>query len=251
MIIPLEHLLVFSTFLFVTGIYGAIVRRNIIGILISIELILNSVNINLVAFSRTTSLSPETGQVFALFVITIAAAAAAVPSMTAPSFTGLTENKYVIVWNHDCSVSSGDMGGDVDGGVSPQGTLAVTSIEATDTTATANDTYESGWSYTFNITVPDSELNLSMKFANWFNASASSTIAAGGNMQISSAQADNAGVPVPVTAANTYTTPALHMTGDLNPGMPGKQVKVVVQVKMPASTVNGSYTTSYGLQTQP
>ncbi len=78
MIIPLEHLLVFSTFLFVTGIYGAIVRRNIIGILISIELILNSVNINLVAFSRTTSLSPETGQVFALFVITIAAAAAAV-----------------------------------------------------------------------------------------------------------------------------------------------------------------------------
>ena len=78
MIVPLEHLLVFGTILFVIGIYGALVRRNIIGILISIELILNAVNINLVAFSRTTSLNPETGQVFAIFVIALAASAAAV-----------------------------------------------------------------------------------------------------------------------------------------------------------------------------
>ena len=78
MIIPLPHLLFFAAILFVTGIYGALTRRNIIGILISIELILNAVNINLVAFSRTTSLSPETGQIFAIFVIAIAAAAAAV-----------------------------------------------------------------------------------------------------------------------------------------------------------------------------
>ena len=78
MIIPLHHLLFFSAILFVTGIYGALTRRNIIGILISIELILNAVNVNLVAFSRMTSLSPETGQIFAIFVIAIAAAAAAV-----------------------------------------------------------------------------------------------------------------------------------------------------------------------------
>lgn len=78
MMIPLEHFLIFSAILFVTGIYGALTRRNIIGILISIELILNAVNVNLVAFSRTTSLSPETGQIFAIFVIAIAAAAAAV-----------------------------------------------------------------------------------------------------------------------------------------------------------------------------
>ena len=78
MMIPLEHFLIFSGILFVTGIYGALTRRNIIGILISIELILNAVNINLVAFSRSTSLAPETGQIFAIFVIAIAAAAAAV-----------------------------------------------------------------------------------------------------------------------------------------------------------------------------
>ena len=78
MIIPLSHLLVFGTALFVIGLFGILTRRNIIGILLSIELILNAVNINLVAFSRTTSLSPETGIVFAVFVISLAASAAAV-----------------------------------------------------------------------------------------------------------------------------------------------------------------------------
>jgi len=78
MIIPLEHVLIFSLLLFAIGIYGVLTRRNIIGILISIELMLNAANINLIAFSKTTSLSPETGQVFALFVIAIAATAAAV-----------------------------------------------------------------------------------------------------------------------------------------------------------------------------
>ena len=78
MIVPLEHLLVFAAALFVIGIYGAIVRRNIIGILIALELIFNAVNINLVAFSASTSLAPETGQIFAFFVIAIAAAEATV-----------------------------------------------------------------------------------------------------------------------------------------------------------------------------
>ena len=72
------HILIFSLLLFAIGIYGALVRRNIIGILISIELILNAANINLIAFSKYTSPSPEMGQIFAIFVIAIAATAAAV-----------------------------------------------------------------------------------------------------------------------------------------------------------------------------
>lgn len=78
MIIPLGHILVFSAALFAIGLYGVLVRRNIIGILISIEIILNAVNINLVAFSRTTALTPESGQIFAIFIIAMAAATAAV-----------------------------------------------------------------------------------------------------------------------------------------------------------------------------
>lgn len=77
-LLPLPHILIFSLLLFAIGLYGALVRRNIIGILISIELMLNAANINLIAFSKYTSLSPETGQIFALFVIAIAAVAAAV-----------------------------------------------------------------------------------------------------------------------------------------------------------------------------
>ncbi len=76
--IPLTHILIFTTLLFLTGFYGALTRRNAIGILMSIEIMLNAVNINLVAFSRLLTATPETGQIFTIFVIVLAAATAAV-----------------------------------------------------------------------------------------------------------------------------------------------------------------------------
>lgn len=78
MSVPLEHYLAFAAVIFAIGVYGVLVRRNVIAILISIELILNAVNVNLIAFSRFTSVSAETGQIFAVFIITMAAAAVAV-----------------------------------------------------------------------------------------------------------------------------------------------------------------------------
>jgi NADH-quinone oxidoreductase subunit K len=69
------HYLVVAAALFITGVVGVVTRRNVIIILMSIELILNAVNLNLVAFSRLYNLD---GQVFAIFVITVAAAEAAV-----------------------------------------------------------------------------------------------------------------------------------------------------------------------------
>jgi NADH-quinone oxidoreductase subunit K len=75
--VSLGHYLVVAAILFTLGIAGIIVnRKNIIVILMSVELILLSVNINLVAFSAF--LSDLTGQVFALFVLTVAAAEAAI-----------------------------------------------------------------------------------------------------------------------------------------------------------------------------
>lgn len=76
--IPIERFLVLSVILLCIGCYGLLARRNAIGILMSIEVLLNAVNINLVAFSRTVSPSEGTGQIFALFVIGMAAAAAVV-----------------------------------------------------------------------------------------------------------------------------------------------------------------------------
>jgi NAD(P)H-quinone oxidoreductase subunit 4L len=76
--IGLNHYLVLSALLFVIGLYGALSRRNAIAILMSIELMLNGVNVALVAFSRYITPTLPTGQVFALFVATVAAAEAAV-----------------------------------------------------------------------------------------------------------------------------------------------------------------------------
>jgi NAD(P)H-quinone oxidoreductase subunit 4L len=70
--VPINYFLVLSAFLFCTGAYGVLARRNSVLVLMSVELMLNAVNLNLVAFS--TQVHNVSGQVFALFVITIAAA---------------------------------------------------------------------------------------------------------------------------------------------------------------------------------
>ncbi len=75
--IPLEHYLMVSAALFSLGLLGVLTRKNAVNVLMSIELIFNSANINLVAFSRFSS-SDLSGQIFALFVIVIAASEAAV-----------------------------------------------------------------------------------------------------------------------------------------------------------------------------
>ncbi len=69
------HYLVVAAMLFIIGVVGVVTRRNVVVILMSIELILNAVNLNLVAFSRLYGLH---GQVFSIFVIVDAAAEAAV-----------------------------------------------------------------------------------------------------------------------------------------------------------------------------
>src|ERR1700721_1830539 len=75
-IIPVDYYLFLSLALFVIGVIGALTRRNVIIMLMSIELILNAVNINLMVFSRMWG--SVDGQVFAIFIITDAAAEAAV-----------------------------------------------------------------------------------------------------------------------------------------------------------------------------
>jgi NADH:ubiquinone oxidoreductase subunit K len=76
--IPLEFYLIVAAILFATGVYGVLARRNAIALLMSIELMLNAVNINLVAFWRYLSPERLNGQVFAIFVFAVAAAEAAV-----------------------------------------------------------------------------------------------------------------------------------------------------------------------------
>jgi NADH:ubiquinone oxidoreductase subunit K len=76
--VPITHFLIVSTLMFFIGIYGFLTRRNLITLLMSIELILNSVNINFVIFNRYLYPDQLQGQFFALFIVAIAAAEASV-----------------------------------------------------------------------------------------------------------------------------------------------------------------------------
>lgn len=79
MTIGLEHFLTVGALVFCLGLAVALSKRNAIGVLMGVELMLNAVNLTLVAFSRfSVSERPITGQTFAVFIITVAAAEAAV-----------------------------------------------------------------------------------------------------------------------------------------------------------------------------
>jgi NADH:ubiquinone oxidoreductase subunit K len=76
--VGLEHYLILSAILFVIGLYGALSKRNAIVIMMCIEIMLNAVNIAMVALSRYITPELLTGQVFAIFIMVVAAAEAAV-----------------------------------------------------------------------------------------------------------------------------------------------------------------------------
>ena len=77
--IGLQHFLVLAAILFAIGMYGALSRSNAVGVLLSIELMLNAVNVMMVAFAcYVESNQPLAGQLFAIFIMTVAAAEAAV-----------------------------------------------------------------------------------------------------------------------------------------------------------------------------
>jgi NADH-quinone oxidoreductase subunit K len=76
--VPLTWYLLLAAALFCIGLFGVLARRNAVAVLMGVELMLNAVNINLIAFWRYTGLNQLVGQAFAVFVITVAAAEAAV-----------------------------------------------------------------------------------------------------------------------------------------------------------------------------
>ena len=76
--IGLDHYLIVATTLFVIGAFGVITSRNLIRTLICVELMLNAVNINLVAFNNFMHRDALTGQIFAIFILVVSAAEAAI-----------------------------------------------------------------------------------------------------------------------------------------------------------------------------
>ncbi len=76
--VPLSHVLIVSSLMFFIGVYGFLTRKNLVTMLIGVELMLNAVNINFVAFDRYLFPGKLEGHFFSMFIIAIAAAEAAV-----------------------------------------------------------------------------------------------------------------------------------------------------------------------------
>ena len=76
--ITLYHFLILGAIVFTIGLYGALAKKSVIAVLMSIELMLNAVNINLVAFNKYLTPDVVTGYVFVVFIITVAAAEIAI-----------------------------------------------------------------------------------------------------------------------------------------------------------------------------
>jgi hypothetical protein len=130
------------------------------------------------------------------------------------------------------------------------GTLAVTGISTTRSYATANDTWASGWAWTFNITVPTTETSFAMKFDNW--TSGANTIAAADNIRFYTAQStahDTTGESVIIDAAGTDST-AIELDGDADANTEGRQIVVTVEAKVPTGSAGGSYSTQYGVTSE-
>ena len=78
MLVPLSWYLFLAAALFGIGFFGVLARRNAVAVLMGVELMLNAVNINILAFWRYVRPDDPTGQIFSIFVLTVAAAEAAV-----------------------------------------------------------------------------------------------------------------------------------------------------------------------------
>jgi|GEM_PF-4670220 len=126
-------------------------------------------------------------------------------------------------------------------------TLAITGIDAPDTTAIANGNFADGWQWIIHFNVPTDETNFQLRFNDFTTVSgASSTIPAASNIRYYSTQSSNAtNAGSAIVASNNDYGGVLTLTGDAS-GSAGRQIDLVVEVAVPSGTPTGSYSTLFG-----
>lgn len=123
--------------------------------------------------------------------------------------------------------------------------IALDSLVITKASAKANNQFIDGWQWEFNLTVWDmNEISLKMKFNQWSGAG---VLEAAANMQYS---ADNGSVWHEITANAVYPAVGADLNGIDNDAAAGRQVKVIVRMKVPVGTAAGFYNSSYGILTE-
>jgi|GEM_PF-3092781 len=137
---------------------------------------------------------------------------------------------------------------------SPSGGITINSVTGIKTTGSADGTFQNGWKFVIDATVPSSEASLSMKFDNWLmQGNSNNAIPAAGNIRFYSGQSSNAyneATAIYINGAGTYTG-TMFLSGDLG-GMPSgrRHIQVVVDVRIPIGTQAGTYTDNFGIRTQ-
>lgn len=164
------------------------------------------------------------------------------------SLTGLAcaTTYHYAIYAENSGATENDTTGDAVFTTLPCG-IALDSLAMTESSAKANNQYDSGWQWEFNITVWNmGETSLKMKFNEWAGAS---SLGAGANMQYS-VDADNDAAWHDITADATYPAIGADISGIDNGAATGRQVKIIVRMKVPVGTAAGYYSSSYGILTE-
>ena len=129
--------------------------------------------------------------------------------------------------------------------------LGVTQTAAIQTFATAGGGFDQGWKWVFNVTVPNNETVLKMKFADWIGTTDS--IPAANNIRFYSNQSTNATAStsaITISGSGVLSAPMyLDSSVDLDKSQDGRQIQIMVEVQVPLHSNGGSYSTSYGINT--
>ena len=124
--------------------------------------------------------------------------------------------------------------------------LAITNVSLVKSYAVAGGGYENGWKWILDVTVPTYENSLRMKFADF--VSGTNILPAANNVRFSSEQSESESVTI--TEANDWSEDSLYLIGDLNASTMGRQIQIIVEVKVPEDTAGGSYSANYDINTE-
>ncbi|KKR09026.1 MAG: Filamentous hemagglutinin family outer membrane protein [Parcubacteria group bacterium GW2011_GWC1_39_29] len=127
--------------------------------------------------------------------------------------------------------------------------ISLTNVTITKSSAVADNSYDHGWKWILDLTIPKMEDELFVKFGDW--TSNTDTISAVSNMRMYSVQSlintsDNA---VVIASASVYAD-GLKLTEDMDATKPGRQIQLNVEVKIPAGTIGGGYSTTYDFESR-
>lgn len=148
---------------------------------------------------------------------------------------------------------SGDTGTLTGTVTQPSSNIVVNSITPVRSSGVADNTFDHGWEWIFDVTVPLNEDDLAMKFSDWARINGPGTIPVANNMRFFSAQSSNAyneSTAIMIMASNAYSQD-MHLTGNLGNSPQGtRRIHIYVQSKIPTGTPSGAYSTTFGIRTQ-